>query len=141
MDGTHPAADLDRVAVKPVGLAADAEADVLADPGLYGGLDGLGVGDIADDRAAGALLEQLGQNRCAVARRTGPAAVGQIAQNDRTGLGRHRLADGLFDRHHIGMKGLPLGPARRFDLLGDILGQVGLAVGGDHDTHARLGNL
>src|SRR5713226_8925537 len=78
MNRTHAAADLDRLAMKLVHLPTDREAHVLAHAGRDRLLRSRGVGDIPDNRALGLLLEQFGEQRGAVAGRTGAAAVRKV---------------------------------------------------------------
>ena len=97
VDRADAAGDLNRVAVEFVNFTSGRNGHALAHSGLNCQLHGCRIGDIADNRALGVLLEQFGQNCGAVARSSGATAVGQIAKHDRTFIRIDRLADRLFN--------------------------------------------
>ncbi len=72
---------LDRRAVQPVVLAADAERDRAADAGRDAGRDGLAIHDLGDGRRARAGLEQPLQDGRAVAGGAAGAGVGDVGQD------------------------------------------------------------
>jgi hypothetical protein len=98
--------------VEFVNFTSGRNVHALANSGLNCQLHGYRIGDTANNRALGVLLEQFGQNCGAVARSSGATAVGEIAKYDRPFVRIDRLAHRFFDRNHVGVKGVALRPAR-----------------------------
>ena len=59
VDRPHATADLNRIAVESIDFATDGERDGLADAGANCVLDRGRIGDVADHRALGGLLQQF----------------------------------------------------------------------------------